>query len=58
MKVISLAGIICDYETEMLILTMYLKKYLKVFENVKYFKYLNKKQILFIPKRQIQLQIL
>ena len=29
-KVISLAGITCDHETEMLILTMYLKKYLKV----------------------------
>ena len=28
-KVISLAGITCDLETEMLILTMYLKKYLK-----------------------------
>ena len=35
MKVIPLASIICDHETEMLILTMYLKK---VFENVKYFK--------------------
>ena len=33
-KVITLAGITCDHETEMLILTMYLK----VFENVKYFK--------------------
>ena len=30
-KVISLAGITCDVETEMLILTMYSKKYLKVF---------------------------
>ena len=29
-KVISLAGITYDHETEMLILTMYLKKYLKV----------------------------
>ena len=38
MKVISLAGITCDLETEMLILTMCLKKYLKVFEKVKYFK--------------------
>ena len=28
-KVISLAGITCDSEKEMLILTMYLKKYLK-----------------------------
>ena len=34
MKVISLAGITCDHEIEMLILTTYLK----VFENVKYFK--------------------
>ena len=33
-----MAGITCDFEMEMLILTMYLKKYLKVFENVKYFK--------------------
>ena len=32
MKVISLAGITCDLETEMLILTIYLKKYFKVFE--------------------------
>ena len=38
MKVVSLAGITCDRETEMLILTMYLNKYLKVFENVKYFR--------------------
>ena len=38
MKVISLAGITCDHETVMLILIMYLKKYLKVFENVKYLK--------------------
>ena len=29
MKVISLAGFTCDLETEMLILTMYLKNYLK-----------------------------
>ena len=36
-KVISLAGITCDLETEMLILTMHLKKYLKIFE-VKYFR--------------------
>ena len=35
MKVISLAGIRCVHETEILILTMYLKT---VFENVKYFK--------------------
>ena len=33
-KVISFAGITCDHETEMLILTVYLK----VFENFKYFK--------------------
>ena len=38
MKIISLAGITCDHETEMLMLAMYLKKYLKVFLNVKYFK--------------------
>ena len=38
LKVISLAGITCDHETEMLILTMYLNIYFKVFENVKYFK--------------------
>ena len=31
MKVNSLAGITCDIEAEILILTMYLKKYLKVF---------------------------
>ena len=37
-KVISLTGITCDLETEMLILTMYLKKYLKVFEKVKYIR--------------------
>ena len=34
MKVISLADITCDLETEMLILTMYLK----VFEKIKYFR--------------------
>jgi len=34
-KLISLAGIVT--ENEMLILTMYLKKYLKVLENIKYF---------------------
>ena len=33
-KVIRLAGIKCDHETEMLILTMYWKK---VFESIKYF---------------------
>ena len=33
-KVFSLAGITCDLETEMLILTMYLA----VFEKVKYFR--------------------
>ena len=38
MKVISSAGIMCDLETEMLVLTMYLKKYLKLFEKVKYFR--------------------
>ena len=41
MIVISAAvvgGITCDLETEMLILTMYLKKYLKLFEKVKYFR--------------------
>ena len=38
MKIISLAGITCDLETEIFILTMYLKKYLKVFEKVKYFR--------------------
>ncbi|KAK2171274.1 hypothetical protein NP493_1085g00063 [Ridgeia piscesae] len=38
MKVISLAGITCNRETEMLILTMYFKKYLKVFLNVKYYR--------------------
>ena len=32
-KVISLAGITCDHETELLILTRYMKK---VFENIKY----------------------
>ena len=37
-KVISLAGIICDIEREMLILTMYMNKYLKIFEKVKYFR--------------------
>ena len=37
-KVISWAGITCDLETEMLILIMYLKKYLKIFEKVKYFR--------------------
>ena len=37
-KVTSLAGITGDLETEMWILTMYLKKYLKVFETkIKYF---------------------
>ena len=38
MTIISLAGIMCDHETEMLMLAMYLKKYLKVFKIVKYFK--------------------
>ena len=37
-KVMSLAGITCDLEVEMLILTIYLKKYFKVYENVKYFR--------------------
>ena len=32
-KVISLTGITCDRETEMLLLIMYLKKYLKALEN-------------------------
>ena len=49
MKVISLAVIICDCENEMLILTMYLKKYLKVFENIKYFiKVINNKYFQFL----------
>ena len=38
MKEINLAGFTCDRETEILILTMYLKKYLKLFENIKYFR--------------------
>ena len=38
MMVISLAGITCDHETEMLVLTIYLKMYLKLFGNVKYFR--------------------
>ena len=37
MKIISMACITCDRETEILILSMYLKKYFKIFENVKYF---------------------
>ena len=45
MKVISLAGIICDCENEMLILTMYLK----VLENIKYFiKVINYKYFQFL----------
>ena len=48
MKVISLANIICDCETEMLILTMYLK----ILNTIG--KYL--KQILLILKCQIQLR--
>ena len=56
MKVISLASITCDHETEMLILTMYFKNYLKVFETVKYLgKYLNTNILI---QHQIQLQIL
>ena len=39
MKGISLAGIACDLETEILILTMYLKKYLK--KSTTLGKYLN-----------------
>ena len=38
-KVISLAGITCDSEKEMLILTMYLNKYLKKSNSLG--KYLN-----------------
>ena len=41
MKGISLACITCDHKTE-----VYLKKYLKVFENVKYFLKEFKLQIL------------
>ena len=55
MKIINLAGFTCDYETQMLILTKYLKT---VFENVKYFRKVFTKQILLIPECQIQLQIL
>ena len=39
MNTISLAGFTCDPETEMLILTMYLKKYLKMSNTLG--KYLN-----------------
>jgi len=42
--VISLAGIICDSENKMLILTMYLKKYLNSNTNILQ-KYLNNYQI-------------
>ena len=41
----------CDYETEMLILTMYLKKYLKKSNTLG--KYLNTN--ILIPKHQIQI---
>ena len=60
MKVISVAGITCDHETEMFILTMYLKQYLKVFENVKYFtKVFKYKYVSFLNvKYKTQLQIL
>ena len=51
-KVICLAGITCDSEKEMLILTMYLKKYLKKSNTLG--KYL-KTQIFLIPKHQIQI---
>ena len=53
MKVVSLASITCDHEAEMLILAMYLK----IFENVKYFRSIQI-QILLIPELQIQLLIL
>ena len=42
MKVISLASLTCGFETEMLILTMYVKKDLKVFEKFKYFRKVSK----------------
>ena len=35
---ICLTGITCDHETEVLILIIYLKKYLKVCEHFKYFR--------------------
>ena len=43
------AGIKCDHETEMLILSD------NVFENVKYFKKVFKYKHFFIPKYQIQI---
>ena len=52
-KVISLAGITCDSEKEMLILTKYLKKYLKKSNTLG--KHLKTKLILLVPKHQIQI---
>ena len=51
-KVISLAGITSDFETDMLILTMYLKKYLKMLNTLG--KYLNT-NIFSCYKRQLQI---
>ena len=46
-KVISLASITCNLETEMLILTMTLKKYLKISNTLR--KYLNTNTNVFDP---------
>ena len=54
MKVISLASTICDRETETVILTVYLKNYLKVFENRYYFMKELKYKYFLILKCQIQ----